>query len=108
MVGGRDGPGARHVLHHNAGTARDVACKMARNQAAPEIVTIAGRRADDQADLLALVEIFDWLSRYARRHGNDRQQQDTSEKHACSHPQTIWRATAPRLSEASALRRQAP
>jgi len=58
VVGGAQAAGARHVLHHDIGIARDVAAEMARQQARDDVVTAARPVADDQIDLLALVEIL--------------------------------------------------
>jgi hypothetical protein len=57
VVGGAEPARRRHVLHHHGRLARDVLAEVARNGAAIGVVAAAGRGGDDQADLLAAVEI---------------------------------------------------
>ena len=58
-VGGIDAAGARHVARHERRIAGNETAHVARQKPRAEIVVVAGRGADDQADLLALVEIGD-------------------------------------------------
>ena len=57
-VHGRDqAAGARHVAHDNGGIAGKVLAEIAREQPRSRIVGAAGREADQNRDLLALVEV---------------------------------------------------
>ncbi len=48
---------ARHVLDKEARIARDVARKVAGEEARPDVIVLTGRRAEDETDRLALEEI---------------------------------------------------
>ena len=48
---------------------------MARHDAGEQIVSAARRRADDEADLLAAVEVFDVVGGVGRGGGEERQKQ---------------------------------
>ena len=61
VVGGGEAAGRRHVLHDDGGIAGDVPADMARHQPRLGVVAAARRRADDQRDLLAGVELGDRL-----------------------------------------------
>src|SRR6516165_163652 len=79
VVGGAQAAGARHVLHHDIGIARNVAAQMTRQQARDDVVTAARPVADDHIDLLALVEIFDRAlseRRYGKGYCGDQQRRD--------------------------------
>src|SRR5262249_19855317 len=52
---------ARHVHRHRGRIARDVADDVARQEPQIEIVVAARRRADNHLELLAAVEIGDWV-----------------------------------------------
>ncbi len=51
--------GARHVLRHDGRVAGNVTTDIPRNQPRISVVAAAGRRADDEVDVLALVELLD-------------------------------------------------
>jgi len=79
VVGGAQAAGARHVLHHDIGIARNVAAEIARQQARDDVVTAARPVADDQIDLLALVEIVDrrlGACGYGKDYCGDQQRRD--------------------------------
>src|SRR5262245_32865354 len=49
---------ARHVLHDDRGTSRQMGGQEAREQTAVGIIDAGGTAADDEADLLASVEVL--------------------------------------------------
>src|SRR6516165_9588954 len=71
VVGGAQAAGARHVLHHDIG--------IARQQARDDVVTTARPVAHDQIDLLALIEIVDrrlGACGYGKGYCGDQQRRD--------------------------------
>ena len=65
-VDGAQASGARHVLHDHGWLAGNVPAEMARKQPPIDVVAAAGAVADDQLDLLALVEFGDRIGACAR------------------------------------------
>ena len=55
--GRNEAAGARHIAHDHAGIAGEVLAEMAREQPRGRVIGAAGGEADDDGDLLALVEI---------------------------------------------------
>ena len=74
VVGRAQAAGARHVLHHDAGIAGNVAADMAREQTREAVIAAAGAVADDQVDLPAAVEIFNVVLRQRDRWRRHEQQ----------------------------------
>jgi hypothetical protein len=62
VIGGAQTSGAGHVLHDDAGIAGNVPAHVARQEPRIHIVAAARPIADDESDLLALVEIGDRIS----------------------------------------------
>ena len=78
MAGGRHAAGTRHVLRHDRRVAGNEPAEELRGEAAIDVVAAAGAVADDQPELLALVEIRDrigaggqWQEHKGREHGGD-------------------------------------
>ena len=67
VVGGLDATGAGHVLGDDGRVARDVFSNVARYGAGIAVVAAADRRADDQGEFFALVEICDGVGRCRRQ-----------------------------------------
>src|SRR6185369_5484820 len=59
MVGRCKATGARHVLRHDRGIARDMASEVATHGTRIGVIAGADRGADDKPQLLALVEVAD-------------------------------------------------
>ncbi len=57
-AGGAAGAGARHVLDHDAGLARDVTVEVARQRAAVDVVAAGRAGADDEVDAAAGVVVL--------------------------------------------------
>jgi hypothetical protein len=57
VVGGDDARRLRHVLHDDGRLAGDVSRQVLHQQAAADVIVVADGVADDQANLLVLVEI---------------------------------------------------
>src|ERR1044071_7373660 len=72
VIGGAESAGGWHVLRHDGGIARNMLAKMFGDGARVDVVAAADRRADDEVEVLALVEIRDGVS--ARRTGQDQRQ----------------------------------
>jgi hypothetical protein len=75
VVGGGDA--RRHVLHDDCGMARDMLAEMARGDARLQVVAAAGPGTDNEADLLAGVEILAMSRRRTgRQNGEDKSCED--------------------------------
>ncbi len=65
-----DAGGALHVLHDDAGLARDEACQMAGDDACRVVDAAARRKTDDDGERLALIKIagarFNRTSRHCK------------------------------------------
>ena len=66
MVGRDDLPAAGHILRNDGGIARDIFTQIAGDNAGPLVVIAAGRRSDNEADLLAAVKILHRIGQYGR------------------------------------------
>ena len=66
MVAGGDTARTRHVLDHDIGISGDVLAEVLGEDARVEIVTAARTGAEQERDVLALVEISDALLRWRR------------------------------------------
>ena len=73
-MGGAQGSRARHVLDDDGGIARDEIAEMAGEQAGVEVIPAAGAIAHDDLNLLAPIEIGDFVSprRPCERQANHR------------------------------------
>jgi hypothetical protein len=61
VIGGREAASRGHVLHDDGRIACNVLAHVPRHQARLGVVAAAGARANDEADLLAGVELRDRL-----------------------------------------------
>ena len=86
--------GGRLVLHDDARDARDMRRHVARHDAGEQVVGAARRRADDEADLLAAVEVCDvvggWRVSRTRSSARACDPSDAKRERNHNHGRRVW------------------
>ncbi len=104
-VDGAQTAGARHVLHDHVWIAGNVPAEMSGEQPSIDVIAAAGAVADDQLDLLALVELGDRIGARIRERKHERRRRDDDPQHGASPSRFLLRAVchaAPRRDSAAA------
>jgi hypothetical protein len=85
FVGHREAAGARLVRRHHNRVPGNVLAEIAGDKARIFVIAAAGTRADENLDLLALIEIRDGLRRGSAGNRIDRSQRRGADDHASEH-----------------------
>src|SRR5262249_29490285 len=96
VVGGTESAGGRHVLWHDRRIARNVVAEVSRDRARINVVAAADRSRDDEADLLALVEIGDCIGAGKGREQGRQHRGESKRGKTCGGHEGLLRQTYPR------------